>query len=410
MNKWNTVYGRMVLVFLCASVVAGLLYFIDSRREPQKNAEGKSVLVREPQGAGTKKVDLEMIFEGRKTPVTVEVKEKQYTTEELPQVFEQAGAILEKVVLGDNASLDQVRHNLNFIEQIPDMGINVSWEVDNYEVLNSLGELQIDKLIEQGTIVELKAFLSYGKEESVHIFHANLLPPVLTKEEKQLKELEKAIQKKEESSTGQEMFVLPEELEGRALTWKYPMDSRAAGLFVLGVVGAGAVFTVDRQKRRQRIKDRQSQLIIDYPKLVSQLLLFMGAGMTVRRAWFKMAQEYEKQRGREGVRAAYEEMSYTMHEMQSGISEGECYERFGSRCNLSSYRKLGALLAQNLRKGNKGLHDLLRRETIDAFEDRKKRARKLGEEAGTKLLCPMMLMLAVVLVVIVVPAFFSIKL
>lgn len=410
MNKWNTVYGRMVLVFLAASVAALLLYFIDSRRAPQKNAEGKSVLAREPQGAGTKMVDLEMILEGRKIPVTVEVKEKEYTTDELPQVFEQAGAILEQAVLGDNISLDQVRHNLKFIEQIPDMGINVSWEMDNYEVLNSLGELQSDKLREEGTVVELKAFLSYGKQESVHIFHANLFPPVLTKEAQRLKELEKAIQKKEEGSTGQEMFVLPDELDGRALTWKYPMDSRAAGLFVLGVVGAGAVFTIDRQRQKQRTKERHSQLIKDYSKLVSQLLLFMGAGMTVRRAWFKMAQEYEKQRGREGVRAAYEEMSYTMHELQSGISEGECYKRFGSRCNLSSYRKLGALLAQNLRKGNKGLHDLLRRETIDAFEDRKKRARRLGEEAGTKLLCPMMLMLAVVLVVIVVPAFFSIKL
>lgn len=410
MNKWNSIYGRMVLIFLSASVAAVLLYFIDSRRAPQKNAEGKSVLAREPQGAGTKKVDLEMIMEGRKIPVTVEVKEKQYTMDELPQVFEQAGAILEQVVLGDNTSLDQVRYNLNFLEQIPDMGIKVAWEVDNYEVLNSLGELQPDNLTEQGTVVELKAFLSYGKEESVHIFHANLFPPALTKEEKQLKELEKAIKSKEDSSSSQEIFVLPDELEGRALAWKYPMDSRAAGLFVLGIVGAGAVFTLDRQKQRQRAKERKSQLIMEYPKLVSQLVLFMGAGMTVRRAWFKIAQAYERQRGREGIKAAYEEMSYTMHELQSGISEGECYERFGSRCNLSSYRKLGALLSQNLRKGNKGLHDLLRRETIDAFEDRKKRARKLGEEAGTKLLCPMMLMLAVVLVVIVVPAFFSIQL
>jgi len=48
-------------------------------------------------------------------------------------------------------------------------------------------------------------------------------------------------------------------------------------------------------------------------------------------------------------------------------------------------------------------------ESIQAFEDRKARARRLGEEAGTKLLLPMFLMLAVVLVIVIVPAFLSMQ-
>ena len=56
--------------------------------------------------------------------------------------------------------------------------------------------------------------------------------------------------------------------------------------------------------------------------------------------------------------------------------------------------RFGALLSQNLRKGTKGLNDLLRLEAIQSFEERKARARRLGEEAGTKLLLPMFLMLA----------------
>ena len=53
---------------------------------------------------------------------------------------------------------------------------------------------------------------------------------------------------------------------------------------------------------------------------------------------------------------------------------------------------------------------MLRLETVQAFEERKARARRLGEEAGTKLLIPMFLMLAVVLVIVIVPAFLSIQL
>ena len=72
--------------------------------------------------------------------------------------------------------------------------------------------------------------------------------------------------------------------------------------------------------------------------------------------------------------------------------------------------KMGALLSQNLRKGAKGTSDMLKMEAIQAMEDRKSRARRLGEEAGVKLLLPMLLMLVIVLVIVVVPAFLSIDL
>ena len=48
-------------------------------------------------------------------------------------------------------------------------------------------------------------------------------------------------------------------------------------------------------------------------------------------------------------------------------------------------------------------------EAEDAFEERKNLARKAGEEAGTKLLVPMFIMLAIVMAIMVVPAFFSIQ-
>lgn len=76
---------------------------------------------------------------------------------------------------------------------------------------------------------------------------------------------------------------------------------------------------------------------------------------------------------------------------------------------MASYRKLGMLLSQNLRKGTKGLSQILQKEAAIAFEERKGIAKRLGEEAGTKLLGPMFLMLGIVLIIIIVPAFFSIQ-
>lgn len=68
---------------------------------------------------------------------------------------------------------------------------------------------------------------------------------------------------------------------------------------------------------------------------------------------------------------AYEEMVNVMYKISGGASEGECYEEYGIRCNLSEYRKFGMMLSQNLRKGTRGLTELLEREAEDAFEQRK---------------------------------------
>src|SRR5699024_5767251 len=108
-------------------------------------------------------------------------------------------------------------------------------------------------------------------------------------------------------------------------------------------------------------------------------------------------------------RKAYEEMVSTMNQIRGGIPEGEAYEDYGTRCNVSAYRKFGTLLSQNLRKGSKGLTDLLGREAEEAFEERKNLAKKLGEEAGTKLVIPLFLMLIIVFAIVIVPAFFSIS-
>ncbi len=51
--------------------------------------------------------------------------------------------------------------------------------------------------------------------------------------------------------------------------------------------------------------------------------------------------------------------------------------------------------------------NLLHEESVKAYEERMDLARKMGEEAGTKLLVPMFMMLLVVMIVIMIPALIS---
>ena len=53
------------------------------------------------------------------------------------------------------------------------------------------------------------------------------------------------------------------------------------------------------------------------------------------------------------------------------------------------------------------LRSKLYEESQSVFEERKKLARRKGEELGTKLLLPMMLLLGVVMVIIMAPAFYG---
>ena len=205
------------------------------------------------------------------------------------------------------------------------------------------------------------------------------------------------------------MLRLPGEVDGRKVELRNPDNPRGWYVLAMGPIVCLLLVSLQKQNEQKEKEERERQMMLDYPEIMNKLTLLLGAGMTVKKAWQKIVQDYERQKESLGERLAYEEMSIAFREMQSGVTESESYERFGRRCGLKAYRKLVSLLDQNLRKGTKGLTALLAAESQQAFEERKAAAKRKGEEAGTKLLAPMFFMLAMVLVIVIIPAFLSIK-
>lgn len=407
--NWSSVYGKMGMVFLSASAVSVLVFLADNGQKLPENKNGLSYVARSGHGKGSKKEELQVEVDGKETPYTLEVREKRYTAAELEKKFAEAKEELEERILGDNKSLDRVQNRLNLITEIPDTGIRVAWEFDRYDVLTPQGELQKEKLTAEGELVELKAVLSYEDKKEEYLFFARVFPERKGRTQAFLEKLDAEVARLDEDSKTEDYQPLPGQAGGKTVIWKYAKNFRAAGIMLIGLVMAAFFYISERQKEKERQEKRNAQLILDYPRMVSSLTLYLGAGMTMRNAWNRLVEEYEQKRETQGERAVYEEMAYTVHEMKGGASEGECYEHFGERCGVQIYRKFGAMLSQNLRKGTKGLSVLLKQEADNAFEERKSTAKRLGEEAGTKLLMPMFLMLAVVLVMVIVPAFLSIQ-
>lgn len=408
-ERWNPLYVKMAVVFLAVSTISLFVFWMDNTQPFPTDENGVSAVSRNGHGEGDREEELEVTIGDTEETMTVTVGEQEYSQDELEKVFQDAGEKLEELVLGENESLDEVRNSLELINKIPDTGITVSWELDNYQVMNLQGGLKQENLTDEGTLVKLTALLSYKEEMEEISFYARLYPPKLDQTEKFLEKLNEEIERLDEETRQEEKLLLPESVDGIRISWSYGKNFRAAALLLIGLAMTLFLYVSEQEKEKDRKKKRDVQMALDYPQMVSKLTLYLGAGMTVRKAWYRIAEDYERQKEEKGRREVYEEMIYTMHDIQGGGSEGECYERFGERCALPAYKKFGAMLSQNLKKGTKGLASLLKQEADNAFEERKSLARRLGEEAGTKMLIPMFLMLAVVLVMIVVPAFFSIQ-
>ena len=346
----------------------------------------------------------------KKEEVTIDVEEQKYTVKETQEIFRKVTEEIEKVILRENKSLDHVERDLNLLTEWKEYPVQIKWELDRYDVINGHGEIQEEKTKEEGTLVELTATLMYENEEALYVTNAMIYPKKKSKEEKMLSGIQELVAENQEKTKTEKTFSLPAEIDGKQIFWKKKVEQR--GYYVLGLGGVGAMLMIalKKQKDQEEKKLRKEQMLTDYPEIINKFALLFTTGMTTKAVWECIVRNYEEQKVYTGERAAYEEMRYASNEMQSGFTEAEAYERFGKRCKIPEYMKFGALLSQNLKKGTKGMTDLLRNESVQAFENRKSRAKRLGEEAGTKLLAPMFEMLAIVLVIVIVPAFLSMQL
>lgn len=400
----------MILLVLLL-VGGGILVCVDYRDSTVKIENG---IFRNTYGRGRRTEKLKVEVDGREmADLEIEVSERTYTSNEMKKLFKKSIKQLDSLILGENEELGHIEENMNLITEIPEEPIDVTWELDRYDVMNVYGELVTKNLTEKGTPVKLKAVLTYREDESMQALYecmAVIYPKTLVGKEAFVERVKQELKKRDEESRVKEALLLPESIGGKKLDFYHAMNMRGIVIIVMVVLIFPLMYALEEQNQGKKSEEKKKQMILDYPEIVSKLTLLLGAGMTVKRAWRKIVTDYEKGRARSGERYAYEEMAYTSREMEGGVAEAECYERFGKRCNVQEYLRLGALLSQNLRKGTKGLNDLLRFEAVQSFEERKAKAKRLGEEAGTKLLMPMFLMLTEVLIIVVVSAFFSVRL
>lgn len=397
--------STIIFLVICINAVSILASLSETRL-----IQNSYYIKRPYYGEDEKTVTLDVGMDKEQQDVQVKLQERHYTqSAEINQVMEKAKVYLDKVVIGNNDSYEHVTESLSLVNKIPDLQVSVTWNWDQKDIVNSSGKITISEEAVEGVFVTLTATLSYYDTKILYPINIVVFPKEKTDEERLLEKLEEEIHNSQLEDPESEYLKLPEVIEDLKLTYS---DNEGKDRYVLNLLGIVAVICIGVSSYSQLEKERKKknrQMLLDYPDIINKLVLLVGAGMTIKNAWRKMCLEYENKletsKPSNAKRYIYEEMVATYNEIQNGVTEIEAYDRFGRRVQLVPYMKLSSLLVQNTKKGTSDLLQLLEYEAVQAFEERKEIAKRLGEEAGTKLLGPMVLMLFIVLIIIMVPAF-----
>lgn len=369
------------------------------KEEKERNIK---YLERNSYGEGGYEETLFAEIQGKTQEITVYVEEESYTEKEIEHYIKEAKKELDKWL----KKVKKGGKDFRFPQSLEGNPVKILWSTGNPEILSWEGILGED-IPEKGENVEIVAFLSLGEGTEIWQKKVTVYPPSLSEKKK----LQKEIQKEAEllSENPSEPLYLPQTVRGEEIRYRKTGTETGRIICIMSLVLGLGVYPLQKEKEKKKQELVKKEMQRDYPDIIQKLVLFLRAGFTIRKAMEKIADGYlrSKEKYHAKERSAYEEIVRTCKEMQGGIYEAEAYERFGVRCGLSQYKVLSVLLVQNLKKGNQNLLELLEREEAVAEDERKRSAKVRGEEASTKLLLPMVLQLIVVLMILMIPAFFS---
>lgn len=176
-----------------------------------------------------------------------------------------------------------------------------------------------------------------------------------------------------------------------------------SGFAFISIAILGAVIYGPDRDLNEKLKKRYSMIRIDFPDFINKLTLLVDAGMTIQRGLEKIVSDNRINR------PIYDELEIVCLDIKGGKAESEAYEDFARRCKTPEISRFISVILQNLKKGNAELVTILRVQGSDCWEMRKNEAKKLGEEASSKLLFPMMIMFIAILIIVLTPAVLQLR-
>lgn len=386
-------------------------------QENQSLLEGNQI-ERNIEGEGSKQVDLVLNskeLEDYEYQLTVE--EQKPSRSMASDLFKKAKKEIDETFCSSGESIDAVVSKVNMSESYVNGDVSAEWILSDYTLVDSSGNIdqkqiyRLDKAkLDENALVSASVRLSCGNYNEEYQFTFKVVPEAMSKKDSLIKAIDRRMEQQSEIE-GSNTVSLPDEINGEKLTWREKPQNLVIKVLALEVVISVLLFFSSKEKQKEQIKIRKNSMQMEYPEIVSKMAILMGAGMTIEQAWNKITGRYLDKKEKKKIKEVpiYETMLVTQRETMDGKSPRKAYNSFAVNTDLSCYQRFVRIILQSLQKGNKGVLTMLEKESDDAFKERRLTAKRLGEEASTKMLMPLLLMMGVVIAIVMAPAIISFK-
>lgn len=402
-------YRYLLLILFAANTISFGLTFVEGAE--------KILITREDYGGEERQVPLLLQTGDSTEEMVLPVKERQYDEETVYRKMREAFAYLDSHLAGENESLHRVRKDLEVTLDYEKFPFDVEVQPLDYSLIDEKGMVRNSEQeliaagfdreeIENGILTSIKIILSYGEIIEDKTYPITIVKREQKETERLFSKVEQTISAIEKTQEREITFEVPASIEGVSVVRTDTKGVSPVQVLVFGFVIAVLLVFREKEQLRQAERMRRQKLLRSYPWFVNEMVLMLGAGMQVKHIFAQMLSEYagKEPDDREPL---MKELRIAQRGFELGMPEEQIYYQLGRRLQIASYIKLMTLLEQNVTRGAKGLTGIFEQEEQAALEERKNLARKYGEEAGTKLLGPMILLLVIVMLMIMIPAFMS---
>lgn len=162
-----------------------------------------------------------------------------------------------------------------------------------------------------------------------------------------------------------------------------------------GTAAAGAVFVYYLSGYKRQIEKLNVEYMAEFPGAVSTIALLVNGGVFLRDAWKAVAYSSDK--------PLFMQMRKVIDDMNNGFSESAAITRFADRCSTKEIRKFSSIIVQAVSKGGRDLADTLIKQSDSLLNARRQLALQQGEKASNKLMIPIMLVFAGILIMVMMP-------
>lgn len=414
-NGWQVflqTHGYLLIILLIVNTLSVICF--------AGQEESRIYVQREGYAGQEKQIHLLLKDGDLEEAMSLQVAPRTFTKEELQKKMQEAAAYIGQHIKGKNKSLSHVTDSLDVAIDYEKFPFDLEVIPDDYSLLDEEGNIQNEesRLLEEGYEKEaldkgiqtgVTVILWYGEEKMEQHYELVIYPKEKSSEEKKFLRAIQQIKNAEKDTIYEEGFVIPAFAEGIQIINTEEGGLSQTSIWLFGILVCGLLLLREQEAKRKQEQDRLDRLLRCYPWFVNEMVLMLGAGMQIKNIFSLLVKDYEmEKRNREDDRAPLiEELAAARQSLNMGMSEQQVYYQLGRRLKLPCYIKLMTILEQNVKRGTKGLADYFEREEAQALEERKNLAKRYGEEAGTKLLGPMILVLLVIMLMIMIPAFMS---